>query len=213
MEPRYLNTTRRPTQTGAFRMGGTILFVTMIATIAMAFAAMSLVRGSFIAMAVGGNLTARQSATLAAFAAIERDVAALYGNPAISDPGADDLANNYYATRQAGEDARGVPAVLQHIAGYPAEAGLLEATGALTIRHVIERLCVAPGPATVENCTLSPPGIATAQGSPDPAEPPRTPYYRVTVRVDGPGGIAGFAQAMLGAGPAGHRLSWRVLDE
>ena len=208
-----MSTIRRPARTGALRIGGTVLFVTMIATIAMAFAAMSLVRGAFIAMAVGGNLTARQNATLAAFAAIERDVAALYGSPAISDLDADDLANNYYATRRAGEDARGVPAALQHTAGYPAEAGLLEATGALTIRHIIERLCATPGPATVDNCTLSPPSVAAALGSPDPAEPPRTPYYRVTVRVDGPGGIAGFAQAMLGAQPAGHRLSWRVLDE
>jgi hypothetical protein len=208
-----VNTPRRPAGTGVNRIGGTVLFVTMITTIAMAFAAMSLVRGSFIAMAVGGNLAARQNATLAAFAAIERDVAALYGSPAISSLEVDDLAHNYYATRQAGEDARGVPAALQHPASYPAVAGLLEAAGALTIRHVIERLCVMPGPATADNCTLSPPSVAAAQGSPDPAEPPRTPYHRVTVRVDGPGGVAGFAQAMLGAQPAGHRLSWRVLDE
>ena len=208
-----MNPPRNTAKTGALRVRGAVLFVTMITTIAMAFATMSLVRGAFIAMAVGANLTARQNATLAAFAAIERDIAALYGSPAIADLGADDLANNYYATRQAGEDARGVPAALQHIAGYPADAGSLEATGALTIRHVIERLCVAPGPATIENCSLSPPSVAAAQGSPDPAEPPRTPYYRITVRVDGPGGIAGFAQAMLGTQPPGHRLSWRVLDE
>ena len=198
---------------GVFRIRGAVLFVTMIATVAMAFAAMSLVRGSFIAMAVGGNLIARQNATPAAFAAIERDMAALYGSPAISDLDANDLAHNYFATRQAGEDGRGVPATLQRTAAYPAEAGLLEAAGALTIRHVIERLCVTPGPATVDNCTLSPPSVAAAQGSPDPSEPPRTPYYRVTVRVDGPGGVASFAQAMLGSQSAGHRLSWRVLDE
>ncbi|HMA30534.1 MAG TPA: hypothetical protein VKT00_01835 [Casimicrobiaceae bacterium] len=208
-----MNTRRNGAKTGGLRVRGAVLFVTMITTIAMAFATMSLVRGAFTAMAVGGNVTARQTATLAAFTAIERDIAALYGSPAIADLGADDLANNYYATRQAGEDARGVPGVLQHIADYPADAGSLEATGALTIRHVIERLCVAPGPATVETCTLSPPSVAAAQGSPDPAEPPRTPYYRVTVRVDGPGGIAAFAQAMLGTQPPGHRLSWRVLDE
>ncbi len=185
----------------------------MITTIAMAFAAMSLLRGSFVTTAIGGNLAARQNATLAAFAAIERDVAALYGSAAIADPNADDPGRNYYAFRQAGEDTRGVPRVLQRVAEYPAEAGLLEAEGGLAIRHAIERLCVAPGPASIENCTLSPPGLAAALGLPDPAEPPRTPFYRVTVRVDGPGGATGFAQAMLGSEPAGHRLSWRVIDE
>ena len=190
-----------------------MLFIAMITTIAMAFAAMSLLRGSFVTTAIGGNLAARQNATLAAFAAIERDVAALYGSAAITDPDVDDPGGNYYASRQAGEDARGVPRVLQRIADYPAEAGLLAAEGGLAIRHVVERLCVAPGPASGENCTLSPPSVAAALGSPDPAEPPRTPCYRVTVRVDGPGGATGFAQAMLGAEPAGHRLSWRVLDE
>ena len=208
-----MNEQRRRVKMDASRTRGAVLFVALITTIAMAFAAVSLVRGTFITTAIGGNLIARQNATLAAFAAIERDTAALYGGAAIPSLEADDLGNNYYAARQSGEDARGVPQALQQIASYPADAGVLDATGTLTIRHIIERLCVAPGPATVDNCTLSPPIVASARGSPDPGERPRTPYYRVTVRVDGPGGSTGFAQAMLGAETAGHRLSWRALDE
>ncbi len=195
------------------RARGAVLFVALIMTIAMAFAAVSLIRGTFIAAAIGGNLIARQNVALAAFAAIERDVDGLYRARTIGNTDADDLANNYYASRAPGEDGRGIPPALQQIADYPAAAGLLEAEGALTIRHVVERLCIAPGPATPDNCTMSPPSVAAALGSPDPGEPPRSPYYRVTVRVDGPGGATAFSQAMLGAAPAGHRLSWRVLDE
>lgn len=195
------------------RVRGAVLFVALIMTIAMAFAAVSLIRGSYISATIGGNLIARQNVALAAFAAIERDVDALYRSGAIASTDADDVANNYYASRAPGEDARGVPRALQQIADYPAAAGLLEAEGALTIRHIVERLCVAPGPATSDNCALSPPSVAAALGSPDPGEPPRSPYFRVSVRVDGPGGATSFSQAMLGAEPAGHRLSWRVLDE
>ncbi len=204
------------TSLDAPRARGAVLFVALITTIAMAFAAVSLIRGSFMTAAIGGNLIARQNVALAAFAAfaaIERDVDALYRTGTIASTDADDVANNYYASRAPGEDARGVPRALQQIADYPAAAGLLEAEGALTIRHVVERLCIAPGPATSDNCTLSPPSVAAALGSPDPREPPRSPYYRVSVRVDGSGGATAFSQAMLGAEPAGHRLSWRVLDE
>ncbi|MDE2209809.1 MAG: hypothetical protein KGJ99_08805 [Betaproteobacteria bacterium] len=201
------------TSVDAPRARGMVLFVALITTIAMAFAAVSLIRGSFITAAIGGNLVARQNVALAAFAAIERDVDALYRSVTIASTDADDLANNYYASRAPGEDARGVPRALQQIVDYPAAAGVLEAEGALTIRHVVERLCIAPGPATPDNCTLSPPSVAAALGSPDPGEPPRSPYYRVSIRVDGPGGATSFSQAMLGAESAGHRLSWRVLDE
>ncbi|MBU6485666.1 MAG: hypothetical protein KGR23_12830, partial [Betaproteobacteria bacterium] len=136
------------TSVDAPRARGMVLFVALITTIAMAFAAVSLIRGSFITAAIGGNLVARQNIALAAFAAIERDVDALYRSVTIASTDADDLANNYYASRAPGEDARGVPRALQQIVDYPAAAGVLEAEGALTIRHVVERLCIAPGPAT-----------------------------------------------------------------
>jgi len=65
----------------------------------------------------------------------------------------------------------------------------------------------------VGNCTLSPPTPATATGTPGASAPPRTPGYRVTVRVDGPAGAAVFVHAMLGDTPTHRRLSWRALDE
>jgi hypothetical protein len=149
---------------------------------------------------------------LAASAAVERAVATLF-EAGGTDTSIDDATRNYFAARQAGEDRRGVPSALQSLANYPAKSAVIDAGDDYTARHVIERLCLVPGDATVANCTLSPPSIEAASGTPPPGEPPRTPYYRVTIRVDGPAAATTFVQAMLSPAHPNRRLSWRVLDE
>jgi hypothetical protein len=106
-----------------------------------------------------------------------------------------------------------VPAVLQSLASYPAAFASLDAGDGYVVRHVIERSCVAPGDASVANCTLSPPSVEAATGAPPPGEPPRAPFYRVTMRVDGPAAAATFVQVMLSPARPGYRLAWRSLDE
>jgi type IV pilus assembly protein PilX len=191
---------------------GVILFVALLATIAMTLGGVALVRAVATDAAIGANLAAREQATLAATAAVEDAVAALFEGGGI-DTAADDPARRYFSWRQAGEDARGIPAALQSITNYPAGAPTLDGGDGVILRHVIERLCIGPGAATVDNCTLTPPSVAAALGTPPATEPPRTPYYRVTVRADAPGGTTLFVQAMLGEVPGQHRLSWRTLDE
>ena len=191
---------------------GIILLVAMVAAVALAFVGMSLVRAVATGVAIGGNLDARQRAVLAASAALERDVAALFADAAIA-PASDDLSRNYFASRHAGEDARGVPSVLRSIADYPTALPILDAGDGHLARHVVERLCLAPGDASVANCMLSPPSVAAASGTPPPGEPARTPYYRITVRVDGPAAAATFVQGIVSDMHANPRLSWRVLDE
>jgi type IV pilus assembly protein PilX len=194
------------------RQRGIILLVAMLTAVALAFAGMSLVRAVSTAVAIGANLDARQYATLAASAAFEQDVAALFGSSPIV-PTADDLPHHYFASRQPGEDARGVPGVLQSMPAYPAALAVLDAGNGYAARHVIERLCLLPGEASSVNCTLSPPSVAAAAGTPPSDEPPRLPYYRITVRVDGPAATATFVQGTVSGAHANPRLSWRVLDE
>ena len=191
---------------------GVILFVALLATMALAMGGITLVRAVATEVAIGGNMAMRRQATLAASVAIEHDVAALFESGDIADATIDNLAHNYYAARQAGEDARGVPHALQSPVNFPPEAATIAVDG-FTLRHMVERLCLLEGTASIENCMLSPPSIAAASGEPSPSESSRTPYYRVTVRIDGPAGAATFVQAMLGETPSRHRLSWRVLDE
>jgi type IV pilus assembly protein PilX len=191
---------------------GVILLVAMVAVVALAFAGMALVRAVATSAAIGGNVNARQQAIFAASVALERNVVALFEGGVI-DTANDDASHNYFASRQTGEDRRGVPATLLSPADYPAGAGVADAGDGFAVRHVIERLCLLPGAASIENCTLSPPSVEAASGAPPAGEPVRQPAYRVTMRVEGPGGAATFVQAMLCAAHDNPRLTWQVLDE
>ena len=207
----------RASPTRSFRVPrhqrGVILFVALLATIALTMAGVALDRAVGTDVAIVANLAMRTHATLAASTAIERAVAALFESGGIADYTTDDLPHNYFAARQAGEDVRRVPRALQSPANFPAEAAVIDNGDGYILRHVIERLCLLPGSPTVDRCTLTPPSVAAAAGTPGASEPPRTPCYRVTVRVDGPAGTAAFVQALLGEESSHHRLSWRVLDD
>lgn len=192
------------------RQQGVVLLLAIVATIALAYAGIALVRAVTADAAVGANLAARQQAAFAASAAIEQAVDALFGATAI-DPSRDHPEHHYFASRQPGEDRRGVPVVAQTLESYPREFGVIDTGEGFVVRHVIERLCLLPGDATSANCTLSPPSVAG--GAPAPGEPARTPFYRVTIRADGPSSAATFVQVLLAANRPEHRLSWRTLDE
>lgn len=192
---------------------GLVLFIALFATIALAMSAVALVGNAATDVAISANVEARQHATLAATAALEHAVAALIETNAIPDRSVDEPTRHYFASRQAGEDARGVPLALQRLADYPPGAASIDVGGALTLRYLIERLCLLPGSASAENCTLTPPSVAAALGAAPASEPPRTPYYRVTIRVDGAASTTTFVQALLIDDPSQPRRSWRTLDE
>jgi hypothetical protein len=203
---------RRGSGFSLLELRGVVLVVALVTSVALAVAALALVRAAATAASVGGNVPTRRPAAFAAFAALERSVVDLVLDHRI-DPLADDLRRNYFASRQPGEDTRGVPRALQSSADYPAGAIVIDADFGYRVRYVIERACAAPGDATPENCALSPPSVEAAQGAPPPGEPPRVPSYRLSVRVDGPSGGALHAQAILSEARANPRVSIRVLDE
>jgi Tfp pilus assembly protein PilX len=194
------------------REHGVVLLVAAIVTLALATVGMGMLRTVTTGAAASVNLASQQSATLAASMALERAVATLFEAGAV-DSAADDVARNYFAARTGGDDARDVPRALRALADYPEAAQVIDAGSGYRVRHLIERSCVAPGIASIATCTLSPPSIEAALGIPPPGEPPRMPYYRVTVRVDGASGTTTFVQATLCAAKANPRCSWRVLDE
>jgi hypothetical protein len=194
------------------REQGVVLLVAAVVTLALAAVGMGMLRAVTTGAAAGVNFAARQSAALAASMALERAVATLFEAGAV-DPATDDVTRNYFAGRTGGDDTRGVPRGLQALADYPDSAHVIDAGNGYRVRHLIERSCVAPGIASIATCTLSPPSVEAALGVPPPGEPPRMPYYRVTMRVDGPRGATTFVQATLCAANANPRCSWRVLDE
>ena len=186
---------------------GIVLFIALIVMVALSLAAVALVRSVDTTNAVIGNLSFRMASILPGNLAVEKAAAALFQSEdianavRIADLNADFPGENYYASRQAGEDSRGVPAKLQKKSAYPFPViqAKNSATGQNTeIRYVIERMCTAAGAPTVATCDLLPPKFTNAGTvNESPFTFPGAPFYRVTIRVDGPQNTASFLQATL----------------
>jgi hypothetical protein len=147
--------------------------------------------------------------------AVEQAAAALFpeaaptGVPAIADPTADLPAENYFASWQNSDDARGVPTLLQTRPNAAALTKTLDAqdnananvavANRTVVRYMIERMCLAAGPAKASNCDMMPPkqNPGTTVHDESTATLTPIPFYRVTIRVDGPQNTASFLQAML----------------
>jgi type IV pilus assembly protein PilX len=197
------------------RQRGVVLFIALIVMVAMSLAAIALIRSVDTTNILIGNLAFRQSSILPANMAVEEAAAALFkeaaptGVPAIADTTADLPAQNYFASWQNSDDVRGVPTLLQNRTNAAALTKTLDAqdnsnanvavANRTVVRYVIERMCVAPGPAKASNCDMMPPkqnpGTTVHDESTATLNP--IPFYRVTIRVDGPQNTASFLQAML----------------
>src|SRR6476619_3877155 len=150
LEPGFVNQRRRLRISIRHAQRGVVLFVAMLAIIALD-------RAVATDATIGGNVDARTHATLLASDAIEHALAALFETGAIADRLNDDLQHSYFASKQPGEDGRSVPRALQVIASYPTDAAVVDAGDRHQLRYLIERLCLRPGAAAADNCTLTPP--------------------------------------------------------
>jgi type IV pilus assembly protein PilX len=189
------------------RERGVVLFIVLLIMVVLSMAGVALMRSVDTSTSVSGNLALRQGTAPPVNLAVETAVGAL----AVVNKNADDLANNYYATLQGGASANGIPALLQ--GSHAAMAAAYSAAGLATldldtmgygktgnqVRYVIERVCNAAGIPTIGSCDMSPPKMPTATTAMelDKIMIGRVPFYRLTVRVDGPANTVSFAQAVL----------------
>jgi Tfp pilus assembly protein PilX len=206
---------RRPfVMRGRAGQRGIVVFVALIAVVILSLAAVGLMRSVHTNTIVVGNLAFRQAAQSMSSAAVEKAIYDMFPpTKTIADMKSHDLPRNYFATVQAGQDQYGVPAALQ--GGSLTSLPPLYPAGAQVIRdkdvsgndvhvatYVIERMCdddaLGKDPTGID-CEMIPPKQSNAKenqlkkGIPLP----RIPYYRMTVRVDGPGNSVAFSQAML----------------
>jgi type IV pilus assembly protein PilX len=195
------------------RQHGVVLFVALIVMVALSLAAIALIRSVDTTTTVIGNLAFRQASILPANMAVEEAAAALFvdadplhtAGSRIPSRDTNLLAENYFASWQNSDDARGIPLVLQKRTAFDSaslrkmlDASLGPVGHQTEVRYVIERMCVTAAPPTNANCDLLPPqgpfGTTVGDSS---LSLPSVPYYRVTIRVDGPQNTASFVQAML----------------
>jgi hypothetical protein len=208
--------TRRPplprrTAAAAHRQRGVVLFIALIVMVVMTLAAIALFRSMDTTNQAVGNLAFRQSSILPANQAVEAAAASLFadannGGAKIADVRKDDLALNYYSTYKRQDDKIGVPKPLQTYAAARALPVQLKDDASNDITYVIERMCddafgakPVDGSANAKWCDMMPPKQApgTTVNDPELIKFPPQPFYRVTVRVDGPKKTTTFLQAVL----------------
>lgn len=198
---------RNPTHSVMHAQRGVVLFVALIVMVAMSLAAVALIRSVDTTNAVIGNLSFRQASIMPANLAVENAAAALFPDVhptnaiVIADRRANLATENYFASLQPGEDARGIPFALQNPLNFGSmgtHSPMTDNAGN-TVYYMIERLCVAAGDPTLDNCDLMPPRQTPGRQTNLTGAPPlpRVPLYRVTIRVDGPQNTHSFLQAML----------------
>jgi type IV pilus assembly protein PilX len=196
---------------GVRRQRGIVLFIALIVMVAMTLAAIALIRSVDTTNTAVGNLAFRQSSILPANYAVEMAAASLFtseyvGGAKVADPTKDDPNLNYYATFKRTDNKIGVPVDLQTYKAARLLKVQLKDDADNLITYVIERMCddksaVKPvdGVAALTWCDMMTPKLSpgTTVNDPDIFKIPPLPFYRVTVRVDGPKNTASFLQADL----------------
>jgi Tfp pilus assembly protein PilX len=190
------------------RQDGVIVFVALIAMVVLSLAAVGLMRSVQTNTLVVGNIAFRQAAAHMASSAVEKAIHDMFP-PSQTIPSLwnHDTTRNYYASVQPGQDVNGVPRALQgDLSLYPGGAQVIrETTDAQTsyvARYVIERMCNDNRlglEANAQNCEMIPPkqSIGKESNLKKGIALEKIPFYRMTVRVDGPGNSVAFSQAML----------------
>ena len=209
---------RGPARASAQR--GIVMLFGLIALAIMMIGAAAMVSSMNTAMLNAGNLGFKRDMTNQAERAVAAAVARLQVSGGLATEAARNAsaaAENYSATILA-TTSQGLPNALVSDAGFAAVGAaandIAVAAQGITMRYVIDRLCVNSGPVQTDHCSMesdasraagseselvsaenpiSAPGGGAAGGS---AIPVRV-LYRVSIRVTGPRNTQAFYQATL----------------
>lgn len=227
-----MNPSKAPSQPGRQyrtpRERGLSLVFALIALVAMTLGAVALVRSVDTGVLALGNVSQKQSTLVAASRGAEDAVtwmrARLQAGPSALD--ADNAAAGYYASAMTTLDATGrgaeamgdqlvrvnwsddgcrVDGIAYDSANCLPAAPAVE-YGGVSVRYVIHRLCIQPGPTGGANSCAAPLTDAEAQVRctagrtpcpPGQVGPPAGPYYRITVRALGARGTVTFTETLV----------------
>lgn len=196
---------------GARRQQGIVLFIALLVMVALSIAGVALLRSTDAVTAVTGNLVLKQAASLAVDRGIERAIHALWEVAPALDRTQHASAQNFFACIRgtaggcmaAGSVVPKIPDLLLSPSGCSGAGlafGLIATDDAGNSScYVIERMCLAPGPAIRSNCNLASGALGADPGTQHYVGliRPGDAFYRVTVRVEGPRSTVTYAQAVL----------------
>ena len=186
---------------------GVVLMIALIVLVAMSLAGIALIRSVDTTTAVSGNVSFKQGALQEADVGIETGIALLETGGALAisatKPENQDPIYGYYATAQA-TDVRGLPMQLVNMTANDAfVAGLIPVdfknnTTGNRVRVLIDRLCNANGPFDQDLCgNYVPPPEGPKDTFTRSPGGDAVPYYRISVRVDGPKNTLAFSQMIV----------------
>jgi hypothetical protein len=184
-----------------------VLLFTLLAMVIMLIGAVALTRSFNSSMFMTGNLAFKRDLVNQAERAVAVVVADLQtgalANPL--DRAADVPARNYSAERLATNE-QGIPLALLADAAFGAVGMVANdipvAGQGVTLRYVVDRLCVQPGTEIalgLAGCAIGPVPDARGGSASDPIVATQQPQvlYRISVRVDGPRSTQAFFQTTL----------------
>ncbi len=182
---------------------GVVLFIALIALVAMSLAAVALIRSVDTNTIIAGNLAFKQAATASADSGLESAISWLTTTSTASTSGldADLTANGYYSTSTA--DAKTLAAASTSLATGSGITSGTDSSGN-TIRYVVQRMCTSTGVASKATCLYGAPSSSTySQAVKDATQAGAltttgdSVMYRVTTSVAGPKNTVGFTQAFV----------------
>jgi len=180
------------------RQRGVVLIFTLIVLLILTIGAVALMRSMNTSLFSAGNLAFRRDLANQGELAVANVMAEFAtGDLSTSSSTLNNVPADNYSATLLPSNTEGVPTALlaQTLsAAVGTHADLIGATGDVTIRYVIDRMCSATGTPTGALCVQSttlPTSIKAGDKNP---KAPTATVYRLTVRVSGPRSTQVFLQ-------------------
>lgn len=186
----------------AKKQTGVVLFITLVALVIMLIASVALIRSTDTNLLIAGSLANKRDIVNQAERSLPV-IRARFENGALSSSAAkeaDSAANNYFATIQA-SNVQGVPNILLNTTNFDAAMpsnNITNTAAGITIRYVIDRMCLATGEISTSKCTVSRAGTddgCNVGTCGDKLPGPDMPVYRISIRASGPKNTESYMQS------------------
>jgi type IV pilus assembly protein PilX len=172
------------------KQNGLVLIVTLLALLILLLASVALIRSTDTNLQIAGNMAFKMDAMNQAERAVPQ-IQQLFKTGALSGKTAryqNSTANNYYATVQASNES-GIPNVL-----FTTNTNQITGAGGVTIRYVIDRMCLDVGAVSTQKCALASSDVGGGGGI-EGEFGSTYPVYRMTLQATGPKNTEAYLQA------------------
>lgn len=187
----------------ATKQSGVVLFITLVSLVIMLIASVALIRSTDTNLLISGSLAFKRDIVNQA----ERSMPGIRakfttGTLSVSTAKqANSVAvDNYYATILP-SNASGIPNVLLNTSDFDAAMpsnNITFANGGITIRYVVDRMCLATGAVSPSNCTISKAGTDNSTSEKQDSGKLTGEdgvVYRISLRATGPKNTEAFMQS------------------